>query len=122
MDDFAKRFSNYVNALTDRNTKPGNISKLGLSFPPKYEVYLLGSADTPEDLISVMLQEFFHKNFKDSMQLVDDIKINGQILCGVYTRDIAETKVIQVTDFICDSDFLVDCIMKKSGKNVIKKS
>ena len=84
-----------------------------LSRPSKYQVYLLNDDYTPMDFVVVVLQEFFAMNLSQAVKIMMNIHHNGRAMCGIYTRDIAETKVVQVNEFARINGHPLLCKMEK---------
>jgi len=70
-----------------------------VKLPRKYKVVLLNDDYTPMDFVVEVLKRFFHLNEEIAVQVMLQVHIQGKGVCGVFTRDIAETKVAQVNDY-----------------------
>ena len=67
--------------------------------PPRmYQVVMLNDDFTPMEFVIVVLQEFFGKDRESATQIMLKIHLDGRGICGVYTQDVAATKVEQVLD------------------------
>lgn len=64
--------------------------------PPMYQVVMLNDDFTPMEFVIVVLQEFFGKDRESATQIMLKIHLDGRGVCGVFSRDIASTKVEQV--------------------------
>lgn len=64
-----------------------------------YKVVLYNDDYTTMEFVIDVLQRFFAINNERAQQLMLQIHNNGSAICGVYTRDVAETKVAQVTEY-----------------------
>lgn len=64
--------------------------------PPMYQVVMLNDDFTPMEFVILVLQEFFSKDKEQATQIMLKIHLDGRGICGVYSRDIAATKVEQV--------------------------
>ncbi|WP_370682465.1 ATP-dependent Clp protease adapter ClpS [Comamonas sp. GB3 AK4-5] len=64
--------------------------------PPMYQVVMLNDDFTPMEFVILVLQEFFGKDRESATQIMLKIHLDGRGICGVYSRDIASTKVEQV--------------------------
>ena len=84
-----------------------------LSRPSKYLVYLLNDDYTPMDFVVVVLQQFFAMSYSRAVKVMLDVHHLGRATCGIYTRDIAETKVAQVNEFARLNDHPLLCKMEK---------
>ncbi len=67
-----------------------------LKEPKKYKVYLLNDDYTTMDFVVDILCDVFHKSYEEAVNIMLTIHKRGKGLCGVYTYEIAETKVDQV--------------------------
>lgn len=70
-----------------------------LDYPSLYKVILHNDDYTPMDFVVKILQKFFQKNSDEATQLMLLVHHTGMAVCGTYTKEIAETKVQQVTDY-----------------------
>ena len=66
--------------------------------PQMYQVVMLNDDFTPMEFVVVVLQEFFGKDRESATQIMLKIHLDGRGVCGVYSRDIAATKVDQVME------------------------
>ena len=64
--------------------------------PPLYRVSLLNDDYTPMEFVVYVLQRFFQMNAKDAQRLMLQVHTKGQAVCGIFSREIAETKVNNV--------------------------
>lgn len=67
--------------------------------PRKYKVVLLNDDYTPMDFVVDVLKHFFHLNEEVAVQVMLQVHVQGKGVCGVFTRDIAETKVALVNEY-----------------------
>ncbi len=81
--------------------------------PSQYRVLLLNDDYTPMEFVVVVLQRFFNKGREDATQIMLHVHQNGVGECGVYTYEIAETKVTQVMDFARKHQHPLQCVMEK---------
>lgn len=70
-----------------------------LKVPRKYKVVLLNDDYTPMDFVVEVLKHFFHLNEETAVQVMLQVHIQGKGVCGVFTRDIAETKIALVNEY-----------------------
>ncbi len=66
--------------------------------PQMYQVVMLNDDYTPMEFVVVVLQEFFNKDREAATQIMLKIHLDGKGVCGVYSKDVAHTKVDQVLD------------------------
>lgn len=74
-------------------------SLTAFSEPKKYKVILLNDDYTPMDFVVLVLKRFFYLGDDVATQIMLQVHRQGRGLCGIYTRDIAETKVVLVNDY-----------------------
>src|SRR5690606_14475842 len=67
--------------------------------PPMYQVVLLNDDYTPMDFVVSVLQLFFAMSKERATQVMLHVHTRGKGVCGVFTREVAETKVTQVNEF-----------------------
>jgi ATP-dependent Clp protease adaptor protein ClpS len=70
--------------------------------PPLYKVVLLNDDYTPMEFVVEVLEVFFHMNRERATQVMLTVHTQGKGVCGVFTRDIAETKAAQVNQYARD--------------------
>lgn len=70
-----------------------------LSEPKKYRIFLLNDDYTPMDFVVTVLKNFFYMSEDVATQIMLQVHLQGRGLCGIYSRDVAETKVVLVNDF-----------------------
>ena len=66
--------------------------------PQMYQVVMLNDDYTPMEFVVMVLQEFFGKDREAATQIMLKIHLDGKGICGVYTKDVAASKVDQVQD------------------------
>ena len=81
--------------------------------PNMYRVLLLNDDYTPMEFVIAILQAFFNKNPEEATQIMLHVHNSGVGECGVYTYEIAETKVAQVMDHARKNQHPLQCIMEK---------
>ena len=64
--------------------------------PQMYQVVMLNDDYTPMEFVVVVIQEFFNKDRETATQIMLKIHLDGKGICGVYSRDVAASKVDQV--------------------------
>jgi ATP-dependent Clp protease adaptor protein ClpS len=84
-----------------------------IKYPKKYKVYLLNDDYTSMDFVIDILISIFHKSYEEAEKIMLDIHKKDRGLCGVYTYEIAETKVMQVTRKAKDSGFPLKATMEE---------
>lgn len=88
--------------------------KPALKPPPLYKVILLNDDYTPMDFVVQILEHFFGMNREKATQVMLHVHTRGRGICGVYTHDIAETKVAQVNEFSRRHQHPLLCTMEEA--------
>jgi ATP-dependent Clp protease adaptor protein ClpS len=82
--------------------------------PPHYNVFLLNDDYTTMDFVVHILERVFRKSPIEAAQIMLHVHKNGKGLAGVYTRDIAETKVDKVHRLAREHEFPLRCLVEKA--------
>lgn len=90
------------------------ISKPELARPPLYSVMLLNDDYTPMDFVVDVLTRFFSLNLEKATQVMLHVHTRGRGVCGVFTREIAESKVAQVNEYARMNQHPLLCTMEKA--------
>jgi len=83
-----------------------------LKLPRRYLVVLLNDDYTPMEFVVDVLQRFFHLSEAAAVQIMLQVHSQGRGVCGVFTRDIAETKVVLVNDYARHNEHPLLCSME----------
>jgi ATP-dependent Clp protease adaptor protein ClpS len=94
--------------LTVQEAKPK------LKRPPLYKVLLINDDFTPMEFVVQVLEMFFRMSREKATQIMLHVHTRGVGVCGVYTRDIAETKVSQVNDYSRNHQHPLLCTMEEA--------
>ncbi len=81
--------------------------------PSLYRVLLLNDDYTPMEFVVHVLERFFNKTREDATQIMLHVHQNGVGECGIFSYEVAETKVTQVMDFARKHQHPLQCIMEK---------
>ncbi len=81
--------------------------------PSLYKVLLLNDDYTPMEFVVYVLERFFHKTREEATRIMLHVHQRGVGICGVYTYEVAETKVSQVVDFARQNQHPLQCTMEK---------
>jgi len=81
--------------------------------PRLYKVLLLNDDYTPMDFVIGVLEQFFGKSRSDATSIMMQVHRRGVGVCGVYTYEVAETKVSQVMSFARQNEHPLQCTMEK---------
>ncbi|HKJ60556.1 MAG TPA: ATP-dependent Clp protease adapter ClpS [Hyphomicrobiales bacterium] len=81
--------------------------------PSLYKVLLLNDDYTPMEFVVFVLERFFNKSPEDANRIMMHVHQKGVGICGVYTYEVAETKVAQVMNFARQHQHPLQCTMEK---------
>jgi ATP-dependent Clp protease adaptor protein ClpS len=81
--------------------------------PPLYKVVLLNDDFTPMEFVVMVIQEYFHKDQETATRIMLQVHLEGKGVCGVYTHDVAATKVAHVTEISRKSGHPLQCMMEE---------
>lgn len=82
--------------------------------PPMYQVILLNDDFTPMDFVISVLTRFFSMSTDQAERVMLEVHYKGRAVCGVYTRDVAETRVAQVNQAAREHEHPLLCVMEKA--------
>ena len=89
-------------------------AKPKLKRPSLYKVLLLNDDYTPMDFVVLILQDHFGMTSEKATQVMLQVHTQGAGVCGLFTRDIAETKVALVNQFAREHQHPLKCIMEEA--------
>ncbi|MGH6625326.1 MAG: ATP-dependent Clp protease adapter ClpS [Nitrospiraceae bacterium] len=78
--------------------------------PQMHQVVMLNDDYTPMEFVVVVIQEFFSKDRETATQIMLKIHLDGKAICGVYSKDVAATKVDQVLDAARKAGHPLQCV------------
>lgn len=81
--------------------------------PSLYRVLLLNDDYTPMEFVVFVLERFFNKSVEEATHIMLHVHQHGVGVCGVFTYEVAETKVAQVMDLARRNEHPLQCIMEK---------
>jgi ATP-dependent Clp protease adaptor protein ClpS len=106
----------------DLTRTPGNADSVVLERrtakvgpPQMYQVVMLNDDYTPMEFVVLVLQEFFNKDREAATQIMLKIHLDGKGVCGVFTRDVAATKVDQVLDAANQAGHPLQCVSEPAA-------
>ncbi len=88
--------------------------KTAVKKPPLYRVLLLNDDFTPMEFVIHVLQQFFNKSYEDAYTIMMHVHQKGIGECGVFTYEVAETKVTLVMDFARQHQHPLQCVMERN--------
>lgn len=89
-------------------------AKPKLKRPPLYKVVLINDDYTPMEFVVHVLENFFNMNREKATRIMLHVHTRGKGICGIYTRDIAETKVYQVNEYSRACQHPLLCAMEEA--------
>ena len=94
-----------TDVITRTKTKPKK--------PSLYRVLLLNDDFTPMEFVVMVLEKFFNLSAEQATRVMLHVHQHGVGECGVYTYEVAETKVTQVMDYARKNQHPLQCVMEK---------
>jgi len=87
--------------------------KTRLERPSLYKVVLLNDDFTPMDFVVKVLENIFHKDQSDAVRIMMEVHQKGAGICGVFTKDVAETKVDRTLYLARQHEHPLQCVIEK---------
>ena len=81
--------------------------------PSMYKVLLLNDDYTPMEFVVDVLERFFGKQNEEAVRIMLHVHQKGVGVCGIYTYEVAETKVTQVVDYARKNQHPLQCTLEK---------
>ncbi|WP_420005089.1 ATP-dependent Clp protease adapter ClpS [Arenibacterium sp. LLYu02] len=81
--------------------------------PPRYKVLLLNDDYTPMEFVVIVLERFFSMNHAQAFEIMLQVHKKGLAIVGVFSHEVAETKVAQVMDYARRHQHPLQCTMEK---------
>lgn len=85
--------------------------------PAMYKVLMLNDDYTPMEFVVHVLERFFSKSAQDATRIMLHVHQRGVGVCGVYTYEVAETKVAQTMDLARQHQHPLQCTIEKDGSD-----
>ena len=82
--------------------------------PSPYKVLMLNDDYTPMEFVVLCLQRFFSMGLEDATRVMLQVHQQGVGVCGVFSYEVAETKVTQVIDFARENQHPLQCTLEKA--------
>lgn len=96
------------------HVEPDTDARVQTDEPPMYQVVLLNDDFTPMDFVISILTSIFTMSFEQAEKVMLEVHHKGRGICGVYTRDIAETRVAQVNQVAREHEHPLLCVMERA--------
>ena len=101
----------YLTEIKERQITESQVKPM-LKLPKKYTVVLLNDDYTPMEFVVDVLKRFFYFTEDLAVQVMLQVHLQGRGMCGLYTRDVAETNVTQVNDYARENQHPLLCSME----------
>ncbi len=102
------------NTISIHHDKQFEAVKKKLQQPPMYKVLLNNDDYTPMDFVVEVLMRFFNMDSEKANQLMLAVHYQGKAVCGIFTAEIAETKVMQVNQYARKHQHPLMCSMEQA--------
>ncbi len=112
-DDDRKRKGGDAGKPGDPNVAVITKTKPQTKRPNMYRVLILNDDYTPMEFVTHVLERFFGKDHEAATRIMLHVHHHGMGECGIYTYEVAETKVTQVMDFARKHQHPLQCVMEK---------
>src|SRR3954469_4641987 len=111
-----------IRAMADRKGDDGDSTGLGVATrtrtrtkkPTPYKVLMLNDDYTPMEFVVLCLQRFFRMGIEDATRVMLHVHQKGVGVCGIFSYEVAETKVSQVIDFARQNQHPLQCTLEKA--------
>jgi ATP-dependent Clp protease adaptor protein ClpS len=111
----------FTSAADEKEGQPPGRTEVGIltrtrtktKKPAMYRVLLLNDDFTPMEFVVHVLERFFSKNKEEATEIMFQVHRRGVGVCGVYTFEVAETKVNLVMDYARKNEHPLQCTMEK---------
>ena len=82
--------------------------------PSPYKVLMLNDDYTPMEFVVLCLQRFFRMSIEDATRVMLHVHQKGVGVCGIFSYEVAETKVAQVMEFARANQHPLQCTLEKA--------
>lgn len=106
--------SKKASGTSSTTTPVAERAKAKFKKPPMYKVFLLNDDYTPMNFVVEVLMQFFAINEPEATRIMLNVHKEGRGDCGIYSRDIAETKVLLVNDYARAHQHPLMCQMEQT--------
>lgn len=103
---------NFLDEILEQSPAEVEEKQPVLQRPRRYKVILLNDDYTPMDFVVHVLMKYFYLGQEKATQVMLDVHYKGKAVCGIFTREIAETKKKQVNDYAVANEHPLLCDME----------
>ena len=114
LDDFILMAGKADDDDGDLNTGVATKTRAKTKKPSNYKVLMLNDDYTPMEFVVLVLQRYFNMGTEDATRVMLQVHQQGVAVCGVFTYEVAETKVSQVMDFARENEHPLQCTLEKA--------
>jgi ATP-dependent Clp protease adaptor protein ClpS len=107
-DQMKASFEEFFSAFPNGEVEP--------KLPSMYDIVLLNDDFTPPDYVLSVLMDCFHLAHEDAVHMMLMMQQHNEVICGTYTREVAETKMINVSNASHDHHYPLRCVIRKEIK------
>jgi ATP-dependent Clp protease adaptor protein ClpS len=104
---------NKLNLSPEEHSITESNADIGLTPPAMYQVLLVNDDYTPMDFVIDVLHRFFGMNTERATEVMLKVHYEGKAICGIYTAEVAETKVHQVKQYALSNEYPLLCLLEK---------
>lgn len=87
-------------------------TEIDIQEPDLYQVIMHNDDFTPMEFVVSILERFFYMDRRRATETMLKVHADGQAVCGIYTRDVAETKTTQVMEYARRYEYPLTCTME----------
>lgn len=116
MEDKKMQHNNGLNSSFEEFQKAFPDGKARRKAPAMYDVVLLNDDFTSPDYMLSVIMRCFHLAHDDAVHMILMLQQHNEVVCGTYTREVAETKMIQVTNMSQENHQPLRCVIRKEIK------
>lgn len=105
-----------MSSETEKDEQSGvaTVKKVKLQPPKMYKVLMHNDDYTTMEFVLLVLQKFFNKSASESQTIMLEVHTRGFGICGIYTYEVAESKVAKVTKYARDNGHPLKCSTEPS--------
>jgi ATP-dependent Clp protease adaptor protein ClpS len=100
----------------DPNTGVATRTRPKTKQPSMYRVLMLNDDYTPMEFVVLVLEKLFAKSYEEAVRIMLHVHNHGVGVCGIFTFEVAETKVAQVVEFARQNQHPLQCTLEKEGE------
>lgn len=87
--------------------------KVQVSKPPLFKVVMMNDDYTPMEFVVTVVKKVFNKTHEEASRIMLEVHNRGSAVCGVYTRDIAETKADLAIEYARMEEHPLQCVVSQ---------